>query len=183
MSTTETASRFATSRELGPMIGVGAGDFQHAVAAEVERILKETKGDVLAQHKLLDGMLRDRGLISHDEVEVISRLTELGHHAGAGKKGAHESYFESRDLYNKLLASGEASPLALVIASSAVGSYEMTQGPDGSGGVIFKKSSGDWESRGTKIGGLIGAYWGPGGAALGGLIGGAVGHAVDKCLS
>jgi hypothetical protein len=170
--------------EISPMIGVGAGDFQHAVAAEVERILKETKGDVLAQHKLLTGMLHERGLITDKEVEVVSRLAEVGHEAGAGKKSAKEGYFESRDLYNTLLASGEASPLALVIASSAVGSYEITEDPDGSGGVIFAKTSGDWEGRGTKIGGLVGAYFGGvGGAALGGLIGGAVGHAVDKCLS
>jgi hypothetical protein len=146
--------------ELAPMIGVGAGDFQHAVAAEVERILNETKGDVLAQHKILDRMLHERGLISDDELEVISRLTEAGHHAGAGKKDAHESYFESRDLYNKLLASGKASPVALVIASSAVGSYEITQGSGGAR-VAFAKKSGDWQGRGQKIGALVGAYWGP----------------------
>jgi hypothetical protein len=46
------------------MVGVGAGDIQHAVAAEVERILKQTKGDVLAQNKLLTGMLLERGLIT-----------------------------------------------------------------------------------------------------------------------
>jgi hypothetical protein len=183
-------SRLGASMEITPMIGVGAGDFQLAVAAEVKRILKETKGDVLAQHELLTGMLHERGLITDKEVEVVSRLAEVGHDAGAGKKSgkegmksAKEGYFESRDLYNRLLASGEASPLALVIASSAVGSYEITEDPDGSGGVIFAKTSGEWEGRGTKIGGLVGAYFGGvGGAALGGLIGGSVGKAVDECL-
>jgi hypothetical protein len=167
---------------IAPLIGVGAGDFQHAVAAESQRILRETKGDLLAQHKLLDGMLRERGLITDDEVEVFSRLAQLGHDVRSEKRSHGEAYFEARDLYNGLLAGGRATPVALVIASSAVGSYEMTSGSDGSGTVVFKKSSGDWEGRGAKIGAVVGAFWGPAGAALGGLVGGAVGHAVDKCL-
>jgi hypothetical protein len=173
---------FGTSLGIAPVIGVGAGDFQHAVAAEVERILNETKGDVLAQHELLNRMLRERGLITDKEVEVLSRLAQVGHEAGGNERGARKGYFEARDLHNRLLAGGEASPVALVIASSAVGSYEVTEDPNGSGGVIFKKSSGDWEGRGAKIGAVVGAFWGPAGAALGGLVGGAVGHAVDKCL-
>ena len=50
--------------ELNPMIGVGVSDLQHAALAEVERIIKETKGDALAQMKLLLGMLRERNLIN-----------------------------------------------------------------------------------------------------------------------
>jgi hypothetical protein len=167
--------------DLTPAIGVGASDLQHAVTAEVERILKQTKGDALAQSKLLIGMLRERSLITDSEVRVLNRLAKVGHEAD--KKDAKGAYLESRDMYNRLLASGEASPVALVIASSAVGSYEIAPAkPDGSGGVIFKKSSNDWQNRGALIGGLVGAFYGPGGAALGAAIGGAVGHAVDKCL-
>jgi hypothetical protein len=110
-------------------------------------------------------------------------LAEIGHEVGTGKKkSAKEGYFESRDLYNELVVSGEASPVALVIASSAVGSYEIKEDSGGAGGVVFSKSAGDWEGRGTAIGGLIGAaVGGAAGAAIGGLIGGAVGHAVDEC--
>ena len=46
--------------ELVPMIGVGVSDLQHAARAEVERIIKETKGDALAQIKVLIGKLHER---------------------------------------------------------------------------------------------------------------------------
>jgi hypothetical protein len=174
-------SHSGVSTELTPMIGVGASDIQHAIRAEIARIIKQTKGDELAQSRLLIGMLRDRSLITDSEVTVLNGLAKVGHEAD--KKDARKAYFESRDVYNKMLAGGEASPVALAIASSAVGSYEITTArPDGSGGVVFKKSSGDWEGRGAAAGALIGSFWGPAGAALGGVIGGGVGHAVDKCL-
>jgi hypothetical protein len=171
--------------EFTPMIGVGAGDLQHAIRAEIDRIVKETKGDELAQSKLLLGMLRKRDLITDTEVEAISRIAEVGHEAGAGKKGANkakDAYFESRGILNTLLASGDASPVALVLASSAVGSYSMTEDRDGSGTVVMAKTSGDWEGRGAAAGALIGSFWGPAGAAIGGLVGGGVGHAVDECI-
>jgi len=169
------------SMELAPMIGVGVSDLQHAARAETDRIIKETKGDELAQARLLIGRLRELSLITDTEVELVYRLAEVGYEAGAGKSGAREAYFESRDLYNTLLAGGEASPVALVLASSAVGSYSLTEDPDGSGGVIFAKSGGNWEGRGAAAGAIIGSLWGPGGAAVGGAVGGLVGHAVDKC--
>lgn len=174
-------SHSGVSVELRPLIGVGVSDLQHALRAEIERIIKETKGDALAQTKLLNGRLRELNLITDKEVEVVNRLAEVGHEAGAAKGDAREAYVESRDLYNSLLASGEASPVALVIASSAVGSYEMTLDPGGSGNVVFKKSGGDWEGRGAVAGAIIGSAWGPMGAAIGGAVGGLVGHAVDEC--
>jgi hypothetical protein len=154
---------------------------QHAVRAEVGRIIKETKGDELAQSKLLTGMLHERGLIGDPDVEAVNRLAELSYEAGAGKTSAAEAYFESRDLYNTLLASTETGPVALVLASSAVGSYEITVDSDGSDSVVFKKSSGGWERRGAATGAIVGSIWGPLGAAIGGAVGGAAGAAVDEC--
>jgi hypothetical protein len=168
---------------LAPMIGVGASDMQYAVRAEVRRITKETNGDPLAQSKLLTGRLRELGLISDSEVEALNRLSEVGYESGAAKGDAKDAYFQSRDIYNTLLAGGQASPVALVLASSAVGSYTITEDPDGSGGVVFKKSTGAWEDRLGRLGGLVGAgIGGLGGAAIGGLVGAAVGAAVDECL-
>ena len=169
------------SMELTPMIGVGVGDLQHAARAEIARIIKQTKGDELAQTKLLNGRLRELSLVSEAEVRVLNRLATIGHQA-AGKKSATGAYFESRDLYSKLLAGGEASPVALVLASSAVGSYSTTKSPDGSDNVVYSKSSGDWEGRGAVAGAIIGgAIGGAAGAAIGGAVGGIVGHAVDEC--
>ncbi|TDD71366.1 hypothetical protein E1262_07135 [Jiangella aurantiaca] len=168
--------------ELQPSIGVGAGDLQHAVRAETARILRETKGDALAQSKLLLGRIRDLDLITEAEVDSLYRLAEIEHEAAAERTDAGRAYLESRAIYNDLLARGGASPVALVLASSSVGSYTITGSPDRSGGVVFKKNTGAWESRGQKIGALVGANWGPAGAAIGGAIGGAVGAAVDGCL-
>lgn len=168
--------------ELERSIGVGAGDLQHAVRAEVVRILRDTKGDPLAQSKLLLGRIRALDLITEAEAASLQRLTELGHEAGEGRAEAGRAYLESRAIYNDLLAAGGASPVALALASSSVGSYSTVENPDGSGGVVFKKNTGEWEQRGQKIGALIGANWGLGGAAIGGAIGGAVGAAVDECL-
>lgn len=167
---------------LDSVIGVGVGDFQAAITSEIARINKETKGDALAQMKLLHRMLRDRNLLTEAEVRVMDKLATTGHRA-AGKENATDAYFQSRDLYNSLIIQGDASPVALVLAASAVGSYEPTKSSDGSGTVVYKKSAGDWEGRGKTLGAAVGAYFGGvAGAAIGAEIGGAVGHAVDKCL-
>jgi hypothetical protein len=168
--------------EFKPAVGVGVSDIQHAVRAEVERILKETKGDELAQTKLIHGMLRTRGLLTEADLRTVNKLAQIGIEAGQGKRDAKAAYFESRDLYNGLLARGDASPVALAMASSAVGSFSVTEGTDGSPGVVFKKSNGAWEKRGTAVGATVGAIWGPLGAGIGAAVGGAVGAAVDECL-
>ena len=166
--------------EFVPMIGVGVSDLQHAALAEVQRITKETKGDALAQMKLLLGMLRERNLINDKEVTALSQVATAGHEAGTGKKSAQAAYFEVRKLHNTLLASPVTSPVALTLASSAVGSYSITQGSGGET-VVFKKSGGGWEGRGAAAGAIIGSVWGPLGAAVGGAVGGLVGAAVDEC--
>jgi hypothetical protein len=166
--------------ELTPMIGVGAGDDKHAVRAEVARIIKQTKGDELAQSKLLIEMLRKRGLLADPDIEVVSRLSEVSHETKAGKRTARQGYFESRELYNGMLARGKSSPVALALASSSVGSYTMKEDSDGSGVVFATKTT--WEDRGQLIGAAVGAIWGGAGAVIGGLVGGAVGGAVDECV-
>jgi len=167
--------------EVVPMIGVGVSDLQHAVRAEVERIIQESKGDALAQIKILIGKLRERDLINDKEVKALSQIAKAGHECAGGKKSAQAAYFEVRELYNTLLASAGTSPVALVLASSAVGSYSITQGSDGEI-IVFKQSTGGgWEGRGAAAGAVIGSIWGPLGAAVGGAVGGLVGHAVDEC--
>lgn len=143
-----------------------------STATSINAAIGVGAGDVLAQHKLLTAMLHDRGLISDQEVEVISKLDTLGHDSTNVQAG----YFESRDRYN-------ASPLALVIASCAAGSYSFSENPVGSGTVVVAKASNDCENRSTKTGGLVGLLTGGVvGAVLWAEIGGTVGHAVDKCL-
>ena len=169
--------------ELVPAIGVGASDLQHVVRAEVQRIVKQTKGNEIAQCKLLLGMVQERGLVTAEEVKVLQRQAEVGIRAGAAKTGnANKAYFESRDLYNSLLTRPGSSPAALAIASAAVGSYSTAEDSGGSGTVVYAKNNGAWEQRGAIVGAAIGGIWGSDGAAVGAAVGGAVGEAVDECL-
>jgi len=165
-----------------PMIGVGVSDLQHAARAEVARITKETKGDALAQSKLLLGKLHELDLITDAEVASLSRMAEVGRAAGAEKMKAKDAYFEARDMYNGLLAGGKASPVALVLASSEVGSYTVAENGDGSGTVVMAKANDEWQNRGAAAGAIIGgAIGGAPGAAIGGAVGGIVGAIVDDC--
>jgi hypothetical protein len=168
--------------ELTPALGVGVSDLHHAARAEVVRILKEADGDEAAQTKLLIRKLHDLELIADSEVDTLSRLCEIGVEAGAGRRDAKQAYFETRDLHNSMLAHGHASPVALALASSSVGSYTITEDPDGSGPVIFAKAGGNWEGRLGVAGAIIGGALGGGlGATIGGAVGGIVGAVVDEC--
>jgi hypothetical protein len=169
--------------EINPLFGVGVGDLHNAMRAEIDRIVADTKGDPLAQTQLLQTRLRQLGLVTDQELTSLSRLAELSSAAARGTTSAQAAYFESRDLYNGLLATTTASPVALVIASSAVGSYSISESSDGSGTVIFAKNNGEWEHRGRVAGAVIGANWGPFGAAVGGEVGGLIGAAVDHCTN
>ena len=167
--------------EIGPGFGVGVSDLQHAMRAEVDRIAKETRGDALAQTRLLHRRLHELGLLQDGEAETLSKLAEISAEVSQGKKTGQEGYFEARDIYNAMLAGVKASPVAMVIASSSVGSYTVSEGGAGSGAIMFAKNNGDWEHRGAAAGALIGSVWGPEGAVIGGAIGGLVGAAVDSC--
>lgn len=168
--------------ELLPAVGVGVSDLHQAARAEVQRIVSETGGDVLAQSKLLIANLRERELIGYDEVEHLSRLAELDYQAATGKLPAPQAYLAARDIANKLFADPNTTPVMQVLASSAVGAYSATPSPDGSGAVVYAKAeSGHWANRGALTGALIGGIWGPGGALVGGAVGGLVGDIADHC--
>jgi hypothetical protein len=168
--------------ELSTVFGVGTGDLQNAAIDEAQRIIKQAKGDRLVATRMLLDKLRELDLIDKNEVEVLGKLCTIGFHTTTGKKDAKAGYFEARELYQGILVSGKASPVALAFASSAAGSY--TPVDDGSGGVVFKKSGGNWQdtltAAGATIGGILG---GPAGAGLGAVIGGVGGKIVDECRS
>ena len=81
-------------------------------------------------------------------------------------------------MYSKLAASGKAGPVALVVASAAVGSFEISENPEGSTTVTIARVS--YGSSRAGIGAGIGALLGgPAGGVLGGAIGGLIGGIVD----
>ncbi len=164
--------------DLVPAVGIGMTDLMHAARTEVRRVREESKGDPVAEQKAVLQRLVSAELVTADEAATLLRVYELGYRAGEGKGDAQRAFFETRKVYSSMAASGTASPVALVVASAAVGSYEVSEGPDGSPVItVYKQSYGQaLGSIGAGIGALLG---GPGGAVLGGAIGGLLGGIVD----
>jgi hypothetical protein len=164
--------------EFTPNPGTGMSDAMHAARAETRRIMAENKGDLVAEQKAVLARLTTAKLITDTEAKTLLSLYKIGFEAGEPKGNAQRAYFASRDIYSKLAVSGTASPVALVVASAAVGSFELVNDPKGSPTVVaFKRSYGQ---SGAAIGAGIGAILGgPAGAILGGEIGGLIGGIVD----
>ncbi|AXJ09470.1 hypothetical protein [Arthrobacter sp. PM3] len=170
----------------GPVVGVGVGDLQSAVARETGRIIREANGDRLKATKIVLDKLVEMGLITESELPVLAGICEEGFAATSGKKDAAAAYHEVRKAYDEMLLKPGASPVALAFASASAGSYVATDGgEDGGGGttVVYKKSGGNWQETlagaGAAIGGILG---GAAGAGLGTVIGGVAGKIVDECL-
>ena len=163
-------------------VGVGAGDLHHVARAEAGRILKRAKGDDLAIMKLLIQRLRDLDLVNDSEVATLTSLYKISIEASGGKKSAATAHHEARKVYSGLLATGDASPVALALASSSAGSYAGAESPDGAGNVVFAKSGSNWEGKLGVAGAVIGSVLGgPAGATIGGALGGVLGGIVDDC--
>ena len=171
--------------EFTQTIGVGVGDLQHAALAEARRVMHEAKGDRGVAAVLMFDRLSELGLISESEREVLVKMhkadAESSVEQKGGPSGGRSPYFEVRGMYDELLTKGGASPVALVLASGLVGSYEPVPSDDGTT-VVYAKSNGNYEATLAAAGAVIGGVLGGGpGAALGGAIGGVIGKVVDDC--
>jgi hypothetical protein len=171
--------------ELTQTIGVGVGDLQHAALAEARRVMREAKGDRGVAAALMMRRLAELGFISESEREVLVTMHQADDGTAlalkAGGTGSTASYLEVRGMYDELLIKGGASPVALVLASGLVGSYEPVPSDDGTT-VMYAKSNGNYEATLAAAGAVIGGVLGGGpGAALGGAIGGVLGKVVDDC--
>lgn len=164
--------------ETSTYLGTDIAGLMHATRAEARRIMEENKGDLVSDHKAILDRLETGGLITHDEARTLLDLYKIGYEAGEPKADVQRAYFQSRDIYSKLAASGKASPVALVVASAAVGSFEISENPEGSTTVTIARVSygSSLAGIGAGIGSLLG---GPAGGVLGGAIGGLVGGIVD----
>ncbi|SFN76459.1 hypothetical protein [Mycetocola miduiensis] len=164
--------------ETATYLGTDIAGLMHAARAEARRIMDENKGDVISDHKAILDRLEASDLITDEEVRTLMELYKLGYEAGEPKGDAERAYFSSRDIYDRMAASGKASPVALVVASAAVGSFEISEGSGGSTTVTIARVSygSSLAGIGAGIGSLLG---GPAGGVLGGAIGGLVGGIVD----
>lgn len=157
---------------------IGISDGMHAARAETRRIIDENKGDFIAEYRAIQARLTAADLISSKEAEILAKLYRIGLDAGDGKSDSGKAFFESRRIYDQMAASVPVNPLALVIASAAVGSYDLSEGPDGAVVIsVYKQSYGQ---AGAAIGAGIGALLGgAAGGILGGEIGGFIGGIID----
>lgn len=159
-------------------VHTGMTDLMHAARAEARRVMEENKGDFVAEHRVILQRLVSADLIRDDEAATLLRLYQVGFEAGEGKGEPAAAFFTSRDIYDELAASTTTSPVALVVAAAAVGSFEISPGTDGAPVVTaYARSYGQaLAGIGAGIGSLLG---GPAGAVLGGEIGGLIGGIVD----
>jgi len=159
-------------------LGTDIAGLMHAARAEARRITAANKGDMVSDHRAILDRLQTGGLITEAEGRTLLELYTIGYQAGEPKGDAQRAYFRTRDMYGELAATGTASPVALVVASAAVGSFELSENPDGSTTVTIARVS--YGSSLAGIGAGIGAILGgPAGGALGGAIGGLIGGIVD----
>ena len=159
-------------------LGTDIAGLMHSARMEARRVTDANKGDLVSDHKAILDRLETADLITDEESRTLLELYRLGYVAGEGKADVQQAYFDSRDTYDKLAATGKASPVALIMASASVGSFEISQSPEGSPTfAIARQSYGSALSGiGAGIGAIIG---GPAGATLGAAIGGLVGGIVD----
>jgi hypothetical protein len=165
--------------EFTPTFGFGVGEVGQAALEESRRIMRSAKGDRREAGKLLLDKVRELGWINQPEQKSIQKLLELATTDGSDTKKTTSAYFEARKVHHAMLAEGKASPVALALASSAVGAFEPVETP---GGVIYRTSRRSYQgvlgTAGAIIGGALG---GAPGAAIGGAVGGVIGTIVDDC--
>lgn len=164
--------------ESTPAAIVGLPDLMHAVRMESRRVMAENKGDYVAEHMVVLGRLTAAGAVSGSEAATLLDLYKMGYEAGEPKGNAQKAYFETRNIYSRMLATEGTSPVALVLASAALGSFEVTECDDGGTTVSIARVSygSSLAGIGAGIGSLLG---GPAGGVLGGAIGGLLGGIVD----
>lgn len=174
-------------------VGVGVADLQHAALAEARRLMGEAKGDRDVAAGLAFDRLRELGLLTQAERDVLGTIHDIGAKAARGpavgptggqadaRPVATGAYLEVRRLYDGLLTAGGTGEVALVLAAGAVGSYEPVPGADGTT-VVYAKSNRSYQGILGGAGAIIGgAFGGAPGAAVGGAIGGVIGTIVDDC--
>ncbi|WP_425845041.1 hypothetical protein [Agrococcus sp. TSP3-2-1] len=162
-----------------PHTMIDIAGLMHAARAEARRVMEASNGDLISDHEAVLDRLQAAELIDGDEARTLLELYRIGFEAGEGKADAQRAFFESRSIYDRMAASGTTSPVALVVASAAVGSFEVSPGDDGSTTVAIARQSygSSLAGIGAGIGAMIG---GPAGGALGGAIGGLIGGIVDE---
>jgi hypothetical protein len=165
--------------DITPHTVIGMTEGMHAARAEARRIMDANKGNPVADQKAVLARLTDAELITGDEADTLLRLYKIAYAAGEPKGDPTRAYFESRDIYDCLAASGKTTPIALLVAGATLGAFDVTPTNGGSPTVVvYKQSYGPaLAGIGAGIGAIIG---GAAGGVLGGQIGGFIGGIIDE---
>lgn len=157
----------------------GVTDLMHAARTEASRVMKETKGDLVAEHEILLDRLVATELVTGEEARALLELYKVAVEASRPKGHVARAYFEVQQRYDLLAAAPTPSPVALAVAGAGLGAFVVEPGSDGTPTVAVYRLS--YGSNMAAIGAGIGAFLGgPGGGALGGLIGGFLGGIIDE---
>jgi F0F1-type ATP synthase membrane subunit c/vacuolar-type H+-ATPase subunit K len=137
------------------------GDINMAVEWETSRIMREADGDRARAHYLVLAELVKQELISEHELQELGQIVELGSKVDREEATAEHAYIEARRIHYELLRSRTASPVALMISSTAAASYISIDESGKEPTVVFSKATATWDQIGTGIG-----------AGIGGIVGG-----------
>ncbi len=156
----------------------GMSDLMHAARAEASSVTKKTKGDLVAELDLLLDRLVEAGILQPEETRQLLELYRITYEAGQEKGEPTRAFFDVRSRYDRLAADGSTSPVALVIAGAALGSFDLELEADGTTTVaVYRASYGtQLAAIGASIGVIVG---GAIGGVLGGQIGGLLGGIID----
>jgi hypothetical protein len=157
----------------------GVTDLMHAARTEASRVMKETKGDLVAEHEILLGRLVAADLVKGDEAAALLELYKVAVEASRPKGHVARAYFEVQERYDLLAARPSPSPVALAVAGAGLGAFTVEPGSDGAPTIaVYRLSYGsNMAAIGAALGSILG---GPAGGALGGLVGGFLGGIIDE---
>lgn len=164
-------------------VGLSAGDLRSAVLKEVKNYLDASRGNPLAACRSgLDRLIEEK-LISREEAAPLAEICKIVFNRQRNKLSIDDASRKIDAIYHPLIVKGDASPVALAIASMAA-TVELPEGKSlsaaatGHGGDIGMVGG---AIGGAVIGGVIGG--GPGaviGAVVGGIAGGIAGACSDE---
>lgn len=157
----------------------GMSDLMHAARAEAARVMEVTGGDVVAEHELLLDRLVEAEVVRREEVRPLLEIYRRTVDAGEGRCDPARAYFETRRMVDRLVSDQRVSPVAVTVATTALGTFNVQSDEDGATTVTVYRMS--YASNLAAIGAGIGAILGGGaGGVLGGQIGGFVGGIIDE---
>jgi hypothetical protein len=159
---------YPSSVELLPAyktLGVSPGDLIDAIQAEVDRTLKEAKGNRRKAVNLGLQRMHVNGLITHADLRRLEKACLIIFSVDAGKKSQHNAVSELDALYLDAVRDPESSTMGTTMV-----------------GVMYsarnKQTAAAAGLMGMLVGGLL--TGGPGGALIGGLIGWTLGGGCKK---